>query len=479
MDNDGVVISAQKILLIPETNSAEDPTQTAEKVKNYQTQDKTNKNPNYISTLQHEFSAILANLFAENTAANHKYRLDTIEALKENKPLSAPKPTKLDTTIELWNRLIEHRKIEIKDGINIALTDPSGGNYSATRMSDGEKVILFLIAQVLQAPSNGFIIIDEPETHLHRSISKRLWDALEAERRDCLFIYFTHDLDFAVSRVEAKKIWIKSFLFPDEIEIEEIKETDIPEPLILELIGQTKDILFCESVQGKKDERIYKILLPSLIIKPVGSCHNVISYTKAYNEIENRQNKAFGLVDRDHQPDNRIEALEASYIYTLQVAEIENLLLDEQLLVELSSKLKKSSGTTEAIKEDIIKTLKNRREIHAAKFLSAKIDYHYKGSHMTCGNNIDELHNNFKKFNEKIDINSWFDARLGEIDKAISQNNYIKVIFLLNDKEGIIQIANRWLRIKDFPDQAIKLLEKSKKCQDSLKKHLPPQLIAP
>ncbi|HEY6528366.1 MAG TPA: AAA family ATPase [Cellvibrionaceae bacterium] len=188
MDNDGVVISAQKILLIPETNSAEDPTQTAEKVKNYQTQDKTNKNPNYISTLQHEFSAILANLFAENTAANHKYRLDTIEALKENQLLSAPKPTKLDTTIELWNRLIEHRKIEIKDGINIALTDPSGGNYSATRMSDGEKVILFLIAQVLQAPSNGFIIIDEPETHLHRSISKRLWDALEAERRDCLFI---------------------------------------------------------------------------------------------------------------------------------------------------------------------------------------------------------------------------------------------------------------------------------------------------
>ena len=54
------------------------------------------------------------------------------------------------------------------------------------------------------------IIIDEPEIHLHRSIMNRLWTAIENERDDCLFIYITHDTQFAASHSQAKKIWIKN-----------------------------------------------------------------------------------------------------------------------------------------------------------------------------------------------------------------------------------------------------------------------------
>ncbi|GHV17087.1 hypothetical protein FACS1894169_11730 [Bacteroidia bacterium] len=78
----------------------------------------------------------------------------------------------------------------VKDGVNV---------YQPIQMSDGEKVLLFLIAQVLQAPKDGFIVVDEPEMYLHKTILKKLWDRLEKERPDCLFIYLTHDLDFATS----------------------------------------------------------------------------------------------------------------------------------------------------------------------------------------------------------------------------------------------------------------------------------------
>ena len=72
--------------------------------------------------------------------------------------------------------------------------------YNAAEMSDGERVIFYLIGECLAAPDDAVIVIDEPEMHLHKSIQSDLWDAIEAERPDCLFVYLTHDVDFAASR---------------------------------------------------------------------------------------------------------------------------------------------------------------------------------------------------------------------------------------------------------------------------------------
>ena len=160
-------------------------------------------------------------------------------------------------------------------------------SYPAYLMSDGEKVVLYLISQVLQAPKNGFIIVDEPEIYLHKTILNKLWNILEKQRQDCIFVYLTHDLDFATSRSTAKKVWIKSFTFPDKWEIENIPENVLPESLLLELLGSRKNILFCEGKKGSNDEKIYNLLFPNYTITPVESCFSVINYTKAFNKIPN------------------------------------------------------------------------------------------------------------------------------------------------------------------------------------------------
>ena len=148
-----------------------------------------------------------------------------------------------------------------------------------------KKLCYISLLKFLQAPSQGFIVIDEPEMYLHKTILKKLWDILESERNDCLFIYLTHDLDFATSRTSAKKIWIKSFTHPDKWEIEDIPTDEIPETLLFELLGSRKNILFCEGVKGSIDERVYSILFPELTIMPVGSCFDVINHTKAFNKF--------------------------------------------------------------------------------------------------------------------------------------------------------------------------------------------------
>src|SRR5205823_4559802 len=108
--------------------------------------------------------------------------------------------------------ILPYREIEITPGkIQTRVKNSASVYYSASEMSDGERVIFYLIGQALAAPKDGIIIIDEPELHLHKSIQTWLWREIQAARPDCLFVYMTHDVEFAASLTEAKKIWLKNF----------------------------------------------------------------------------------------------------------------------------------------------------------------------------------------------------------------------------------------------------------------------------
>ena len=85
----------------------------------------------------------------------------------------------------------------------------SNSYYHGREMSDGERVALYLIATCLCVRTESLIIVDEPELHIHKALMSKLWTQIEEKCSDCSFIYITHDLDFAVSRHDAKKIWVK------------------------------------------------------------------------------------------------------------------------------------------------------------------------------------------------------------------------------------------------------------------------------
>src|SRR5205823_13391942 len=106
---------------------------------------------------------------------------------------------------------------------------------------------------------------------LHKSIQSKLWDAIQAERPDCLFVYLTHDLEFAAGRRGATKIWLKDFdgsrwdwrIVP--------KEEGISEEMLLALIGSRKPILFVEGDRGSWDSFLFSRIYPDFTVVP---CHN-------------------------------------------------------------------------------------------------------------------------------------------------------------------------------------------------------------
>ena len=476
LQNNGVVISAQRILLVPNFTAISNPATSAKELKQAQLRDKTNKNDREFGHLQQEFTIVLKNLLADNTSKANKYMKKSQELANAGKQIEKPELTNLDKTIHIWNSLIEHRDINCIDGMNFTAESDDGRSYPAIQMSDGEKVILYLVGQVLQAPKDGFIVIDEPEMYLHKTILKKLWDILEKERPDCLFIYLTHDLDFATSRTTAKKIWIKSFNHPDAWTIDDIPENEIPESLLFELLGSYNNILFCEGVKGSIDERIYSIIFPEFTVTPVGSCFDVINHTKAFNKIQNIKTKAYGLIDSDYHGSERLKSLVKDNVYSFGVSEPENLFLDENFLSLLADKLIAEPGVIAKIKNDIIEEFGKFKELQASNFVSTKINYYFNDSHVSKGNNLNDVLTNYSKFTEEIKINDWYNERVKEIDEIIGKKDYSKIISVFNHK-GLKSIVSKHLKITDFIERSIRLLLFEPECHNYLYNYFPTKIL--
>ena len=149
-------------------------------------------------------------------------------------------------------------------------------------MSDGERVVLCLAAQVLCILKNKILIIDEPEIHLHHSIMNRSWKTLEDFRPDCLFIYITHNLQFAAAHGNVHKYWIKKFNGGIDWKIEKLDVGDILEELTDEILGSRKNVLFVEGEKSSYDYQLYTQPYFNYHIIPCASCSQVIARTKAF-----------------------------------------------------------------------------------------------------------------------------------------------------------------------------------------------------
>lgn len=107
------------------------------------------------------------------------------------------------------------------------------------------------------------MVIDEPELHLHQAIQASLWDQIEATRRDCVFVYITHDLAFAASRVTAK-IWVRSYDRHKSLGLARSPaDRRFSESMVLQILGSRRPILFVEGDRTSLDMALYRALSQS------------------------------------------------------------------------------------------------------------------------------------------------------------------------------------------------------------------------
>lgn len=286
----------------------------------------------YTTKLLDDFDDVLAVLIAQLQNENQRYVEDCKRAEERGEEKPHTRESSLDRLLTIWGQVFPHRSLRMTDAHFTALIPGDDAGYSGTQMSDGERSVLYLAAQVLCVPEGKTLIVDEPEVHLHPSLMFRLWRALENARPDCLFVFITHDTQLAASHKDSDKVWVKSY-DGKRWELDFIPESDLPEQLLIELLGNRKDVLFVEGTGCSYDVQLYSAIYPEFYVVPCGGCSQVISNTKAFASTEGLHSiKAYGIIDRDYRSDEELAGLKAKGIYSLEVAEVENLFLVDPVL---------------------------------------------------------------------------------------------------------------------------------------------------
>lgn len=286
-----------------------------------------------------DFDHVLAGLYAENNDAAVAYRH---VALASGGQFTLPPPTKFDVLKSIWEKILPHRELVVLSS-NLKTKAPDGTQYSASDMSDGERVTFYLIAQALLAKPDTLLIFDEPELHINRAILATLWDELESARPDCCFIYITHDVEFASSRHAATKYAIRAFRRSphDAWDIERVPEdSELPDDLIATVVGSRRPVLFVEGDGGSLDVALYRRTYDNFTVIPVGSCDKVIHTVAAFAARPNLHRVGCaGLVDADGRTAHEAAYLETKGVYRLPVSEVENVLLLPAVFLALAKSI--------------------------------------------------------------------------------------------------------------------------------------------
>jgi ABC-type cobalamin/Fe3+-siderophores transport system ATPase subunit len=281
--------------------------------------------PSDNNSVQDDFNQIIEIIFRD-------YTDESVTALNSHKTLEEIN-RRLDILFNIWNSIFIDKKLLYKDKKIKVQVVGEESYYDIENLSDGERSALYVLIKVILSDSSPTIIIDEPETFLNPSILNQLFDECEKIKNESSFIYFSHDLEFVTTRKDNSIFWIKEYKHPHTWSILSIDPENIPEELIVKVIGAKKQkILFVES-ENNKDAQLYQLIYLDFKVWPVGGCENVINYTKAFNSRTEKFNKQyFGLIDRDLKSDAQVTSLEDNKVFCLPVAVYENLFLNKEIV---------------------------------------------------------------------------------------------------------------------------------------------------
>ena len=384
-----------------------------------------------VTFLLNDYDKLLSLLFAKSTERDRKYTFDA----RENQEYREVPKSPIDQIIELWNSIMPHRELSFLDG-KVLAKKAGQIEYHGQEMSDGERVVLYLIGQCLCLPENSVIIIDEPETHLHKSLVDKLWNKIEAHIPNKLLLYITHDLEFAASRIDATKIWVKEYNGNYQWLWEEIPtDLRIPEGLMLEVIGNRKNVVFCEGENGKLDSTIYQLVYPDFHIIPRGSCSKVIEATKAFRANDSLHHlSAFGIIDSDYKDDEEILALEKDNIHTISVAEIESLFCIEPIIRIIAEYLKlDANDKVNEVIDFLIDSLSDEFDVQVSSKAEKIVEYKL-GAYSKESNTKQGLVDGLATTLGRIDISAIYEEARILYQTAIDNRNLEQLLLIYNRK---------------------------------------------
>lgn len=351
-----------------------------------------------------------------------------------------PGHTRLDYVIEQWEKVFPGNKVLVESGrMLFSQSSDTGGSYSPSLLSDGEKTVLYYLAAVTYAPKSAVIIVDSPEMFLHPSSIASLWNSIENSRPDCTFIYVTHDLQFASTRNEGSTIWIKSWDPQQQLwDYDFLTSVEgVSDEMYLAIIGARKPVLFIEGDGVHSiDSKLYPLIFNDHTVKPLGGCDRVIEATRTFNSLRSFHNlNAFGIVDRDRRDEGEVSYLRKKQVYVPDVAEIENIFMLEPVIRTLARLNHRDEDTAFAkVKANIMRLfeadLKQQALQHTRHRMKRGVEHRIDGRF--C--NIAELEEHIAALSSELRPRVTYENLCREFRGYVSDGDYASVLKVYNRK---------------------------------------------
>ena len=227
---------------------------------------------------------------------------------------------------------------EVNYDENILVQNNNGDEFALEQLSDGERTVLLITAEVITTPPDTMILIDEPERHLHRSIISPLIKQLLLIKKTCCFIIATHEVTLPLDHPESQTLFVRSCQFDNGIpamwDIDHLAANDeINEKVKADILGSRRKLLFVEGTTTSLDKLLYSVIFPDVTIIPKQGFSDVIQAVKHIRSSEKLHwLKAYGIIDKDYHTPEQIASLQACGVYSLPVHSIESIYYSRKML---------------------------------------------------------------------------------------------------------------------------------------------------
>jgi len=298
----------------------------------------------WLSTTLGQLDALRIHLPQQENQAHRNDLADDARKLEQKDPIVQIN--------QVFESIGLHWKISVdKTSTYMVKKDEFDAEFGIQHMSDGERAALILISKVILAEDGQTITIDEPERHMHRSISSPLLRELIRRRPELTWIISTHDVALLRDFTEAKLLVLYDYNGQgwkyDLLE----NTSDIPDEVVDGIFAARERVLFVEGEKGRSlDAPLYQKLFPNTTITPRGTCNDVFNAVKALNDIGALNSmEARGIIDADNRAET--ESLQGTGVAQLKVYAIESLYYHPTVIRSIASHMEKGNQVDDILKK--------------------------------------------------------------------------------------------------------------------------------
>lgn len=347
----------------------------------------------------------------------------------------------------IWNELIKDRILFSEGALKVQTL--GGTEYPIKYLSSGEKSFFYFLACIFLKEKKSYYFVDEPENNLNPSIVSKLWDIIEKHREGSIFVYLTHDSNFVASRINSKLFWIEKYDGTEWVYKPLPENDNLPQHLMVALVGNREPVLFCESQdEYKYDDIVFKMMFPEFKVIPAAGCDAVIAKVKAYS-IAGLPQKAFGIIDCDYKDQSYLEGQETDGIFHLPFFEIENFLFSEEIITGVIATFSRDKENAFA---NLKSALKNDFISKKEQWIIRKIAFRLRETFFTGKikrlKDFPELKVEYTSFSSSVDLDALHASYEAEIQQVIDADDY-NTLLRYYDNKGIFTMFLPQLKLEN------------------------------